>query len=132
MKNMESINDRIGIIVEKSGLSKTAFGEKINVSQQYVSKLIKTGTPSDRTILDICREFDVNEEWLRTGQGEMFRKLSRSDEIAAFFGDVLSGEPDFRARFIAALSRLNADQWKLLEQIADNLIEECAKKKTDQ
>ena len=62
----------------------------------------------------------------------MFRKLSRSDEIAAFFGDVLSGEPDFRARFIAALSRLNADQWKLLEQIADNLIEECAKKKTDQ
>lgn len=131
---MTSISERIMLVVEKTGNNKSEFARKINVTPAYISKLGKNRdvVPSDRTILDICREFDVNEEWLRTGQGEMFRKLSRSDEIAAFFGDVLSGEPDFRARFIAALSRLNADQWKLLEQIADNLIEECAKKKTDQ
>ena len=131
---MTSISERIMLVVEKTGNNKSKFARKINVTPAYISKLGKNRdvVPSDRTILDICREFDVNEEWLRTGQGEMFRKLSRSDEIAAFFGDVLSGEPDFRARFIAALSRLNADQWKLLEQIADNLIEECAKKKTDQ
>ena len=131
---MTSISERIMLVVEKTGNNKSEFARKINVTPAYISKLGKNRdvVPSDRTILDICREFDVNEEWLRTGQGEMFRKLSRSDEIAAFFGDVLSGEPDFRARFIAALSRLNADQWKLLEQIADNLIEKCAKKKTDQ
>lgn len=128
------MNERINEIRKAVGLTQGDFGAKIGgLSKNYVWMLEKgERTPSDRTILDICREFDVNEEWLRTGQGEMFRKLSRSDEIAAFFGDVLSGEPDFRARFIAALSRLNADQWKLLEQIADNLIEECAKKKTDQ
>lgn len=128
------MNERINEIRKAVGLTQGDFGAKIGgLSKNYVWMLEKgERTPSDRTILDICREFNVNEEWLRTGQGEMFRKLSRSDEIAAFFGDVLSGEPDFRARFIAALSRLNADQWKLLEQIADNLIEECAKKKTDQ
>lgn len=131
---MQSIAERIMMVVEKNGNNKSEFARRINVTPAYISKLSKNpnSVPSDRTILDICREFDVNEEWLRTGKGEMFRKLSRSDEIAAFFGDVLSGEPDFRARFIAALSRLNADQWKLLEQIADNLMEECAKKKTDQ
>ena len=131
---MQSIAERIMMIVERNGNNKSDFARRINVTPAYISKLSKNpdSVPSERTILDICREFKVNEEWLRTGQGEMFRKLSRSDEIAAFFGDVLSGEPDFRARFIAALSRLNADQWKLLEQIADNLIEECAKKKTDQ
>ncbi len=128
------MNERINEIRKAVGLTQGDFGAKIGgLSKNYVWMLEKgERTPSDRTILDICREFNVNEEWLRTGQGEMFRKLSRSDEIAAFFGDVLSGEPDFRARFIAALSRLNADQWKLLEQIADNLIEKCAKKKTDQ
>lgn len=128
------MNERINEIRKAVGLTQGDFGAKIGgLSKNYVWMLEKgERTPSDRTILDICREFNVNEEWLRTGQGEMLRKLSRSDEIAAFFGDVLSGEPDFRARFIAALSRLNADQWKLLEQIADNLIEECAKKKTDQ
>ena len=131
---MQSIAERIMMIVERNGNNKSDFARRINVTPAYISKLSKNpdSVPSERTILDICREFKVNEEWLLTGQGEMFRKLSRSDEIAAFFGDVLSGEPDFRARFIAALSRLNADQWKLLEQIADNLIEECAKKKTDQ
>lgn len=128
------MNERINEIRKAVGLTQGDFGAKIGgLSKNYVWMLEKgERTPSERTILDICREFNVNEEWLRTGQGEMFRKLSRNDEIAAFFGDVLSGEPDFRARFIAALSRLNADQWKLLEQIADNLMEECAKKKTDQ
>ena len=52
--------------------------------------------PSDRTISDICREFGVNETWLRTGAGEMFQKRSRDEELAAFFGEVLSAEPDFR------------------------------------
>lgn len=88
--------------------------------------------PSDRTIADIRREFNVNEHWLRTGEGEMFVKLSRGEEISAFIGDILSGEPDFRSRLIAALARLTPDQWKQLEGIADTLIAEMQKKETDQ
>ena len=54
----------------------------------------------------------------------MFQKRSRDEELAAFFGDVLSGEPDFRRRLISALSRLSTQQWEVLEQIANNLLEE--------
>lgn len=52
-------------------MTKTAFGHVLRVSQQYISKLVKEGTPSDRLIEDICEKFDINEEWLRTGIGDM-------------------------------------------------------------
>lgn len=55
---MESINDRIAQCVKDSGLTKTAFAAKINVSQGFISNLcIGEKVPSDRTIADICREF---------------------------------------------------------------------------
>lgn len=83
--------------------------------------------PSDRTIADICRTFDVNEEWLRTGEGDMFIQKTRDEQLSAFFGDVLSGQPDFRRRFISVLSRLNEDEWKLLEDMAEKLVDEMQK-----
>ncbi|HMM32119.1 MAG TPA: helix-turn-helix transcriptional regulator [Clostridia bacterium] len=114
---MENINQRIAACIAASKLTKTEFADRINVSQSFVSRLASGDkTPSDRTIADICREFDVNEHWLRTGEGEMFIKKSRDLEIAAFMGNVLKGEPDFRRRFIAVLSRMSADEWQLLER----------------
>lgn len=114
---MENINQRIAACVAASKLTKTEFADRINVSQSFVSRLASGDKmPSDRTIADICREFDVNEQWLRTGEGEMFIKKSRDQEIAAFMGNVLKGEPDFRRRFISVLSRMSAEEWKILEE----------------
>lgn len=131
---METISTRIMQVVEANGGNKSEFARRLNVTPAYISKLCKNAdsVPSDRTISDICHEFNVNERWLRTGEGEMFVKLSRSQEISAFMGDILSGEPDFRSRLIAALARLTPDQWKQLEGIADTLIAEMQKKETDQ
>lgn len=91
---MADINSRIEKVVEDSGLSKTAFGDRINVSQQYVSKLTKMGNPSDSTIADICREFNVNEEWLRTGNGEMYIKKLPTDEVAEYVETLLDNPDD--------------------------------------
>lgn len=58
----------------------------------------------------------------------MFVRMSRDEEIASFMGDVLAGEADnFRRRFIAMLSKLNADQWELLEQMVNLAAEETKK-----
>lgn len=79
--------------------------------------------PSDRTIADICREFDVREEWLRTGQGPMLVERTRDEELAEFFGNVLARD-DFKQRLLAALSRLDESEWAMLEQVARKLLDE--------
>lgn len=52
-------------------MTKTAFAQKLNITQPYVSKLLKTGSPSDRLIEDICEKFEISEEWLRNGTEPM-------------------------------------------------------------
>lgn len=66
------IGERIKELRKVLGLTQTKFGDRIGLKQNSVA-LIETGRPtSDQTIFAICREFRVNEEWLRNGTGEMF------------------------------------------------------------
>ncbi len=124
---MSEINTRIAAVIQASGLTKTAFAERVKVSQQHISRLAKDGTPSDRTIADICREFNVNEHWLRTGEGEMFSTLSRDEEITKFAMEIIR-DPDseFQRRFVSVLARLTPEQWQLMEQMAHKLLSEQA------
>lgn len=128
VKGGDLVNTRIQQIIIKKGINKTEFARKIKVSQAYVSQLCSgTKTPSDRTIADICREFDVNEYWLRTGEGDMFIQRSRGDQISAFVSDILNGPPDFRQRFISVLSRMTPEEWDLLEKKILELADEIKK-----
>lgn len=125
---MEGISERIAKVIEQTGMTKTAFAEKLNITQAYVSKIsIGSKVPSDRTIIDICREFDVNEYWLRTGEGDMFIQKSRSDEIAAFVGDILRDDSNFRQKFISVLARMTPEEWGLLERKVLELADEIKK-----
>jgi hypothetical protein len=64
----------------------------------------------------ICREFSVDENWLRTGEGEMFIKRDREDEIAAAVHQLLSGESaEFKKRLISVLVSLKEEHWEILE-----------------
>lgn len=122
---MQTVNERIAILVENSKLSKTEFGKRINVTPAYISKLVRTGTPSDSTIADICRVYNVNETWLRTGEGEMYTPVARDTEISEFFADLMKGvEPTFKRRLVAALARLDESQWETLEKVARQLVED--------
>ena len=77
---MSEVSSRIKECVDKSGLKMTGFAKRLNVSIQFISQLCAgSRNPSDRTIADICREFNVNEVWLRTGEGEMLSTASTDD-----------------------------------------------------
>ena len=127
------MNERIKSLRKKLGLSQTEFGAKIGVKQTTIAGYENgTRAPIDAVLASICREFDVNETWLRTGEGEMFIPQSRDEEIAAFVADVLKGEsPDFRRRLIAVLARMTPDEWDLLERKARELMEEAKKDETE-
>ena len=117
------MGERIKELRKALGLTQQEFADRIKVKRNTVATYeMGRSTPSDAAISLICREFNVNENWLRTGEGQMFIQVSRDAEIAAFIGDVLSGETgDFRRRLISVLARLDTDQWELLEHIAEEL-----------
>lgn len=122
------MKNRILYIVEQSGLTKTAFGKRINVSQGLVSQMCSgTTNPSDRTITDICREFGVNEVWLRTGEGEPFNERSREEEIMRFAVQTVKGSDEFRKALVSMLATLEPEDWAALSKIYNKLAEEYKK-----
>lgn len=130
---METIGSRILACIKALGMTKTAFAERLNLTQSYISRLTADdATPSDRTIIAICDKFNINEAWLRTGQGEMFRQVSRDEEIMEFMGDVMSGTPsDFRRRFISVLARMTPEEWAILEAKIKELAAELPEQKKE-
>ena len=110
-------------------LSQDAFGKRIGLSGAAISRL-ESGdrNMTESNIISICREFNVSESWLRFGEGEMFKKVSRANEISQFLGDILKEESDFKQRFIAALSSMTPDEWALLERKMREIMGDDAKK----
>lgn len=119
------MNQRIKKLRKALDLTQKDFAGRIGMKQNSIA-LIETGKRniSDQAVLSICREFDVNETWLRTGDGEMFVEITPDEEIADFIGDLLSEEEDnFKKRFVSMLARLTPTEWKLIESKARELAE---------
>ena len=126
---MIHINERIKELRETLGLSQQEFAERIHSKQVSVSSYERgTRTPLEPIILSICREFNVNERWLRTGEGPMFRPQTGDDQLMAALGDIALGEDSFRRRFIAALATMPPENWKVLEALLRKTLEEEDKK----
>lgn len=120
--------DRFLQVLENAGCSKSAAAVKLKVSPAYITQLSSgLRSPSDRTISDICRVFGCDEVWLRTGAGEPFTPLSRSDELAAIFEKVEIGT-DEKSRLIRAMARMPDEAFPALlqfvQQLYQNFIEE--------
>ena len=114
---MTTLAERILQIRNEEKLSQSGFAQKLNLSQNFVW-MVENGKrePSDRTIADICRVFGVDEVWLRTGVGEMSRRESREEAVAAVLGSAISGNSTARDRLIRALARLPDDAFPLIEK----------------
>lgn len=114
------MKDRIRQLRKSLKLNQSDFGEKVGVKGNTIGNYeLGLRTPSDAVIFSICREFNVNEEWLRNGNGEMLLDLSKEEYIAEFVGRILRDKEDsFKKRYIEMLSNLDEDGWAALEQVA--------------
>ena len=123
---MHTFQDRLRSLIDALGITKTKFAEDLHVSSAFVSMLCSgKSLPSDRTIADICRKYNVSETWLRTGEGEMKQKLTRNQEIAEFMASIMRDPDDApRKRFISIVSKLDVEEWQLLEDIAKKWTED--------
>lgn len=113
-------NERILELRKTLGLTQTDFGAKIGLKQAIIGQMENGGRNlTDRTASLICEKYNVNEQWLRTGKGEMFKQTTRDEAIAEFVSRTLSAEDDtFQKRFIAMLSKLSDAQWETLQDMA--------------
>lgn len=115
---MSTIAERIKDLRKRANLTQREFAERIGAKQNTVAQYeIGRNVPIDPVINSICREFGVDEVWLRTGDGEPFRQESREEEIARFAASTLSGSDEFKKSFVSMLAKLDADDWKALEKL---------------
>lgn len=118
------MNERLKALRETLNMTRSAFGDKLGISGDVVNNLERgrVEIKEDRIKL-ICSVFDVNEEWLRTGNGEMFIEPDRENQLMAWAGSVLKDESDsFKRRFIKMLMNLSEDDWTFLERKARELL----------
>lgn len=115
--------ERVKEIRKNLGLTMEKFGAQLGVGRTAISNIENDNRNlTDQMALSICREFNVNEEWIRTGTGEMFVPLTRSEAIARFAGELMKDEEEsFRRQLIEVLAQLDEKEWEVLEGIAKKL-----------
>ena len=97
--------------------------KELAISQGHAAD-IENGrkTVSDRIVEILVLKYNVSESWLRTGEGEMFTPLSRSETIAHFAGELMKEEDgSFRRQLVEVLAQLDEHEWEVLEGIAKKL-----------
>ena len=127
------MNTRIKNLRKQLGLTQSEFGEKIGLKGNTITNYENNNrTPSDAVIYSICREFNVNEQWLRSGEGDMFLRLSRNDEIAAYVARVMKDESAYyQQKMLLFFSRLSPEMLKKLEEVAEDILSEPKKEQKD-
>ena len=108
------IKDRIKLVRDNAGLTMEKFGNQIGVSKSAINLLeIGVNTPSEQSIKAICREFNISEEWLRSGEGEMYTQLGEHEIVMQRLAKVQRATGDekqfaqFKERLASAI--LNMD-----------------------
>lgn len=120
------MNNRIKELRKQLRLTQQQFAERIGSVQNTITGY-ETGrrVPSGQVIALICREFGVNEAWLRTGEGEMFAPVDPENQLMEWAGRVLADSSDsFRARFVRMMMGLTDKEWAVLEEKARQLLDE--------
>ena len=114
------MNERLKKLRKELDMTQQEFAEGIGIKRNTMATYESgRNEPIDAVISLICTKYNVNENWLRTGEGDMFNEVPRDEQIADFVGEVLKGEEEsFKRRFMTMLSELDESDWESLEKIA--------------
>lgn len=118
------MKDRIALVIKHANIKQVDFAKRLGVTPAHVSKLVSGSTkPSDRTISDICREFGCDEVWLRTGEGEPFRRETDQEKIMKFAVRTVKGSDDFRKALVAMLADMTDEEWAGLHMLTKKMLQ---------
>lgn len=116
----QSINERFRMLRLELGLSQTAFGEPIGLSRSEVKNIEYDKTePKQLTIPIICRQFNVSEVWLRTGEGDMFNDVDAEQELTDVLAEIAVSNDDLIKRIIRAYWELDEKEKAAIRKLID-------------
>ena len=109
------MNERVKELRKALGLTLEKFGDRVGVTKQTVSRIENgVNNVTDQMFKSIVREFNVNEQWLRTGEGEMFAAASTHDQVEHIVQQALKGNDEFRIQVFTALGEMTDAEWDLV------------------
>lgn len=125
------MRSRIKHVRQRYGLTQAQFATRLKLSQNYIA-LIESGKrdPSERTVLDICREFGVSESWLKNGGAEtdMLAPNDR-DSVTQAFGELAARKDPIIDGFVLFLRSRTPEQLELIAQQMEECVEILRKSK---
>lgn len=118
------LSDRIKAIRKEVGLLQPEFAERIGIKGATITSY-ETGSriPSDTVMLAICREFNVNEHWLRTGEGDMMVTVDADQELQDIFAEITVSGDELITRIIKSYWRLSDSEKTAIRKLVDGLSE---------
>lgn len=119
--------ERIKLLrTEQLHMTQTEFGETLGVKRDVINNIennrLKNPEKQEPIYRLMCEKFNVSEEWLRTGNGEMFVPLTRNQLITDFVSNLIMEDDTFKKRLVEALTKLDENEWLVLEKLAESLI----------
>jgi len=126
---MSTLAERIKEIRKSENLTQQKFADRLGIKQNTVAQYeMGRNVPIDAIITAICREFSINENWLRYGTESMKAETTQKQKLTRFFADVLATAPDDRSAFIAALDDLPPEFWPLVVDLAKGIVKNIKEK----
>lgn len=106
------MKDRLKLLRNTKGLTQQEFADAIGIQRgTYAKYEVGRNEPIDAVIRLICQTFHVNENWLRTGVGEMYLETKKDDDIDRLINEMLNDETaERKKRLVTAILRLSPEQ----------------------
>ncbi|QCT70857.1 XRE family transcriptional regulator [Eubacterium maltosivorans] len=117
-----ALKERIKALRKQLKMTQEDFAKRLGLARNSIANYeIGRREPTNAIVNSICREFNVNEEWLLTGKGEMFIDFSEGEELAAFCGKLCAGTDPAIANALLYYSRLSDEDKEFVRTLMWNL-----------
>ena len=127
------MKNRIKELRQINNLTQQEFADRLNIKRGTLANYeLGRNEPIDAVVTLICREFGVNENWLRYGIGDMKTETDQRQKLSRFFADVLATAPDERSAFVAALDDLPPEFWPMIADLARNYVDALKKEEAQE
>lgn len=122
------IYERIKEIRKENHLTQKEFGERIGTTRDVITNIeLGRVDAKDHMIKLISKEFDVNENWIKSGEGEKYPEISDDEKLARLIGKTIGADDEVRKNLILTLLELEEEDWEVIKKIYTDMQKKTGK-----